>query len=741
MRSEMVCIISMLMCLSMVQCSSAALFGGKSVVIVSEGDPRAVIVIPKSPHADEKLAAQEIVDHVKRMSGAELPIRDQAAADRGGLRIMIGQSLVPEAEAKIRKKGLDPASYMIVAGKDMIGLAGLSPEGTLFAAYDLLEQLGVRWFMPGEFGIVIPLLKTVRVPVQQKIEVPSFQGRKLQTITDRVWQRRMKLGGIDGGGHGFPIRVNKKARPDLYCEENGKPTHQIRVDHPEVLELTVKSMLKKLKKNPEANIAMGPADGAGFGSSPWDADDMDPLHGKISVTDRYVKFFNLALERVQKQFPDARISFYAYAQYMRPPVREKPNKGILPVLAPIDLCRFHSVENPLCPERQYMKDVISGWQALGCDMLYRGYFFNLADQGLPFSMIRQISEEIPYFKKAGIIGCRVECMPMWGHHAPSLYLATRLFWDVDADPDEIMADFFTKFYGPAAGPTHEYFDILEDAFYNADYHTGNVFDMPHILTKEVMGKLSGKLKIANGKIGKGGNIYADRVAGLQLVHDYGEANLAMMAALNDFEFEEAKRQHDQAIALQEKAIDHKPPLLWPRASKSYMRRFWSGTVNDAYACTQDGNEIAVELPDEWLFMIDPFDGGEDMGFWKPGMGTGNWTSIKTKSSSWSNQGMRYYKGEAWYRTSATVPKQFKGRKLRLWLGGIDDLPTAWINGVKLTRLKKGAAPSGKPWEFDATETIKFDVENVIVVKVSNRRINELGTGGITGPAMIWAEGK
>ena len=51
---------------------------------------------------------------------------------------------------------------------------------------------------------------------------------------------------------------------------------------------------------------------------------------------------------------------------------------------------------------------------------------------------------------------------------------------------------------------------------------------------------------------------------------------------------------------------------------------------------------------------------------------------------------------------------------------------------------RGAAPIGRPWEFDATHAVTPGTKQVLVVKVSNRAVNELGTGGITGPAMIYA---
>jgi hypothetical protein len=186
------------------------------------------------------------------------------------------------------------------------------------------------------------------------------------------------------------------------------------------------------------------------------------------------------------------------------------------------------------------------------------------------------------------------------------------------------------------------------------------------------------------------------------------------------------------------ALEHVPSILNPRYAPGFTKRFWGGTVESGYRCVTGGSEIVVELPDEWQFMLDPLNGGEALGFHKPGMGDRNWTTLRTKSDSWSNQGLRYYKGEAWYRTRFDVPKKYGGRELRLWLGGIDDQAKAWINGKALPELSRGAAPIGRPWEFDASKAVRAAEPNVIVVKVSNRAVNELGTGGITGPAMIYA---
>jgi hypothetical protein len=686
---------------------------------------------------------------VEKISGAKLEILGEGD-DACALPIRLGLGRDPSLAEVIREEGDDPASFLLRVKEEGVWLAGLAAEGTLFAAYELLEQLGVRWLMPGEFGAEVPsspdvaleVQETLMVPsfpleVQETLMVPSFPTRLLQSVQDRTWERRMRLGGMNYGRHGFPVKYDPEKNPELFYDEGGFPTKKVRVSREKVLEDVIAASREKLRAGPSAKyLSMGPADGSGFGVDPWDAGDRDPIRGDLSVTDRYVKFFNLVLDGLEDEFPGTGIAFYTYSRYMRPPVRERPNAKLLPVLAPIDLCRLHSAENPLCPERQYLKRIVAGWKDLGNRMFYRGYFFNLADHGLPFSMIRQVREEIPYFHREGFVGMRVECMPMWIWHGPGLYLASKLMWDVEADAEEILEDWFRAFYGPAGEEAREYFRVLEEAYRTADFHTGNVFDIPHVLTAEVTGRLEGILSKAESKAGEG--TYSKRAAALRLVHDYGMANLEMMAALRELRFGQARSSHDRVVALREKALEHDPPLLYARASRRYFERFWSPPVLSGYQRTSGGREMLAALPDGWLFQLDPHDGGEDLGFWKADAGGGNWTEILTRSRSWSGQGLRYYKGAAWYRTEAEVPALSGGRKAYLWLGGVDEEAKAWINGRELPVVAEGTAPIGRPWEFDATEALAPG-RNTVVVKVVNLRLNELGTGGITGPAMLWSQ--
>src|SRR6185436_17264728 len=93
---------------------------------------------------------------------------------------------------------------------------------------------------------------------------------------------------------------------------------------------------------------------------------------------------------------------------------------------------------------------------------------------------------------------------------------------------------------------------------------------------------------------------------------------------------------------------------------SYMKRFYRPCTEQGYKRVTGGNQLVAAASDEWDFQIDPARIGEDIGFWRGDITGGMWQKIKSSSSSWSNQGLRYYKGLAWYRQSIDVPKDAAG---------------------------------------------------------------------------------
>lgn len=149
------------------------------------------------------------------------------------------------------------------------------------------------------------------------------------------------------------------------------------------------------------------------------------------------------------------------------------------------------------------------------------------------------------------------------------------------------------------------------------------------------------------------------------------------------------------------------------------------------------NRLVAACRDEWQFLTDPLRVGEDLGYWRAENTGGNWQAIKTSSSSWSNQGLRYYKGLAWYRQTVEIPAEFKGRRIFLWCGGADEKAKVRVNGTPIG-ISHGA--SFYPFEMDATEAVRVCQPNVVVATL-NERVNELGTGGIVAPIIFYAPAK
>jgi hypothetical protein len=482
---------------------------------------------------------------------------------------------------------------------------------------------------------------------------------------------------------------------------------------------------------------MGPNDGSGFCECPncraLDSGEWDPFSNEPSVTDRYIWFFNQVLDGLKDEFPTKKIGFYSYHSYMRPPVKIKPSPQIVPAFAPIALCRIHGMNNPVCPERSYYKQLMEDWGKILPEVYERGYWFNLADPGFPFSEVHKVRDEIPAAHSLGIKGWRVETINHWGSETPTLYIAAKLMWNHQADVDALLQDFYAKFFGPARQPMAEYLTLMDAALRDGDYHSGSSFDMPFLYPRLLRDRARRQLETAARVAGPG--IYGERVTLFRQTFDYLETFNSMLENRNKFDFATATADLQRLDAQQKELTVYQPPMLNSVAATNYLRRFFRQPVEQGYARTSGGNELVAGLKDEWQFTLDQQRIGEDIGLWKTDVRGGNWQPLKTASLTWSDQGLRTYKGEAWYRQEIDVPQRFAGRRVFLWFGGVDEKAKVWVNG-QLIGISHGG--SFLPFEMDATHAIQPGGRNVVAVRLVNDVVNELGLGGITAPVMFYA---
>ncbi len=708
------------------------------ITLVENGRARCVIILSVQADDNERLAARELAAYLRKMSGAKVPIRRRrTSAELLPIRIGSATGLDHVAE--------HPQAFAIVARPTGIDLAGATSTATLYAVYDFLERLGCRWFMPGEIGEVVPHTPTITVAPVQVVEQPDFIGRYLGA--SKPWATRNKLGGKyfpSSHSWNFLLPPSKyfADHPEYFALVDGerRPT-QLCTSNPDVIKLVAAAIEQYLRAHPDNQwIGIGPNDGGGFCQCErcraLDTGDWDPYSGEVSISDRFLTFANAVARLVHEQFPDAKFAYYIYHNYMRPPLKVKPDPSITGALAPINLCRVHGLDNPVCPERVYWKMLLERWPQVMKEVYHRGYAYNLAGPQVPLSLVSVWRREVPACKRAGIVGFRVESQVCWASHMPTPYIMAKLFWDADADVDALLDDYFTKFFGPAAGPMYRYWKTLDDALYNADFHTGNAFNVPDWYPPPVMRRLAGCIRQASRLATD--EPYRERVRIFARAFEYLQHFQDLLASEQRFDFLRAAAAYDAMQQIVDEFMAYDPPLFSRYTAPRYLPRFWKQCPYQGRERTTGGNELAVAFPDQWQFLLDPGDVGEQLDFYLPGTRGGNWQTIKSYSATWSDQGLRYYKGVAWYRQTVTVPARSRGRRLYLWFGAVDENAKVWVNGKLVGEMSHNA---WDPFEFEVTDALRCGEPAVVVVKVTNETVDELGTGGILRPVMIWAAKK
>jgi beta-galactosidase/beta-glucuronidase len=112
--------------------------------------------------------------------------------------------------------------------------------------------------------------------------------------------------------------------------------------------------------------------------------------------------------------------------------------------------------------------------------------------------------------------------------------------------------------------------------------------------------------------------------------------------------------------------------------------------------------------------------------------------------TWSTLGYHDYFKSMWYRTTVDVPAAPAGKKTYLWLGATDGSAKVFVNGKHVPYVDakggKKEAFNGycEPASFDVTAALRPGA-NRIAIYCTRTFFNELGTGGLIAPAVVYRE--
>ncbi len=724
-------------------------------------------------------AIDDFVYHIEQMSGAKLTIEKvNNKTEVNFPAIVIGQ-LAVDLGAKIKMKHPTPLkeSFRIIVKPDRILIGGEGKAGFIYGIYELLEQLGCDWVMPGRLGEVIPHRKTVTIENIDISQSPDFLvrdpwysgGSRIVTKQEykdfAIWKRRKKQTLVPTnmahplmmiGGHvwGGLIRKYKKEfekhpemlalvrTPDGTLKRKGP---QIETTNPRVIDIFVdyiKSIYKahNWPKDKLCCIGIGPADGLGFSESPETlailSGRFDPIMGDYDRTDELILLANKILERMGKEYPNLHLGFYLYSVHADFPVRYKPNPRIIIVIADISYSRFHSILDRNSKTRTYYKHILDQWAQLakeqGNKIWFRGYNWNLAEDMLPYSKLRIWGQDIPYYHKMGVLGHYVEVTKGWAATGPSDYLLAELSWNVNQDWHNVLKKYCRNAFGKGAPYLEEYYTAITKRQHQAgreagSYHSfGLIYDEKFVnYAKELFNKAYKSASL---------DIEKKRILGFRQPVDSLEVFLKFRKALLKYDFITAKDYYEQMLNIYEKYYTMDSNLI-SKYVKNYLDRFMKRMVYEGVKYSCGNYKVVYRIPDKLKTIFDPFIRGQEMGFGDPKINDSDFIETRTISTNWDAQGLSFYrKGAVWYRIHFEIPKSLTNKPIGLFVGGVDDEVRVWING-KYVGFGRGFSV---PFTFDLTDNIRYGNDNLLALQVIRRSpVNELGTGGILYPCYIF----
>lgn len=564
---------------------AAVAFTASGFDLVRDSVPRSDIVIPANAVRRVRLAAEELQSHIRQISGATLPIVDSPGA-KMSCHVYVGESAHTK-KLGIRVDGLKPDGFKVVSGPNWLVLLGRDYKGpvrfipdcpsraarpkarkawqeytgekwefpsaasfkmyskeldfwayretgTLFAVYEFLEDLGVRWYMPYEHGTVLPKLKTISVGRLNLTREPEFEDRSLffsRPFMDpegTLWFKRLKLGKPRPFWRGHAnlyaiLKYQKETHPEYFAVINGKRDFAACkgygrpcLTNPGLIAAVVKYGRMFFDKYPDEPCfpVMPPDSFSAMCECKTCAPYATPKRGYPGKMSDYVwAYVDRVAREIEKTHPGKYIHCCAYGSYLLPPLRiDKMNRNV----AVTQCQRRNSNWDP--EARKQRIAVREAWLKKlpsGKFFIWDYYLFHRDHvlPGIPIIFPRLIQEDLKGLK--GVSGgdfiegnkdARGRALAPGLNHL-NYYVNAKLYWDVDLDVDALLEEYYTLFYGPAHAEMKAFFTLAEKVWMRRE--SRKISSVGGFLKKADVERYFQLLKAARQKAGD--TIYGKRI--------------------------------------------------------------------------------------------------------------------------------------------------------------------------------------------------------------------------------------
>lgn len=718
------------------------------LVIVQHGQAVATVIVSPEAGPNEKAAAADLVKYVEMMSGAKLPVvsYERGFALPSGPAIFIGQaalaqdfSLERRLRAAARKDPVVNADAIAERREgNHVYLAGNNDLSHYFAVSKLLQDWGCRWYMPTDFGEVVPehpdlAVGTLDYAYGSPFEIRSYWLSWLGDNTGREDFQRRNFADATS----LPIFGHALGNYTKALVPQGRTAFNVALGEPATAEEVARQIEPKYAQG-VGSISLAIEDGIYTSDSPADRALQSNILDKYMLapvnTDAMMTLYNGVARILRAKHPSSptKIGGLAYSNVTLPPQRVtqiEPN--IVMWLAPIDIDPNHGMDDPVSPPKQEYKFMMERWAQLlhGHLAIYDYDQGQLVWRDLPEPSQYAFADDVKHYRDAGILGVNSESRGATGTTFLNLYFRLQLLWNPEFDVDAALADFYPKFYGPAAAPMEDYWNAIFAAWKNTISTEHEYFMAPTVYTPTLVEQLRTSLAAAERTLAplrekkdltRNERQYLERIHFTELSFGVIDDYMAMVhAAATNAEYANAVEAGNRALQAREALTAMNPTFTTYKKMGENGYAWMPGEVQQMreMAFRQDGanGHLLTETPLAWAFRRDPHDTGiargwaytpADLSYWSQHGGEYTLQSRKDYPDEWEmlntdvymqGQGIRHPDGQSftgyyWYQTDLNVPSSAKTSNVHLMFPGLFNECWLYVNGVLVAHR-----PYREPW--------------------------------------------
>ena len=392
---------------------------------------------------------------------------------------------------------------------NVVRLAGIfDDQGTCYAVYDFLERFcDVRWYGPTELGMVYPTMQTLRIKQKDIRRSPAFAHRHGWTTTPwpilkalwndpsleecNIYARRLRVGGSKwAGNHSFRSYYDRFLKqnpdrpelfegkhPEYFARGRSKGERQFCYTNPKFIQQVVQDARDFFDGKGLKGFA--PAMGDYFAVVPMDnnawclcsncqaelAKDKQTSGSHFSngrASGYIFGFINKVAKELQKTHPEKYIAALAYWDYAYYPERIElePNIAVAPCLQ----TRIYWGPNIARNDIKFYKR----WVAKRDRPIYLWLYYCFPEENaivggfhcFPGFMAHTAARQIKMYHKDGVQGiflCGI------GEQV-DYYITMKLLDDPTLEVDELLDEFFTRYYGTASEPIKRFYLRVEQIY-------------------------------------------------------------------------------------------------------------------------------------------------------------------------------------------------------------------------------------------------------------------------------------